>query len=140
MASDKLTPKQARFVEEYMVDLNATQAAIRAGYAPKSADAEGGRQLGKVRVKAAIATLQAARMAKTEMDAEYVLSRIRTVITESLSEERHNPQAALKGLELLGRHMAMFTDKVVSRTTIEGMTDEQIADRLAQHDKPKLVA
>ncbi len=45
-----LTPKQARFVEEYLVDLNATQAAIRAGYSARNADKIGPELLGKTRV------------------------------------------------------------------------------------------
>lgn len=50
-----LTPKQERFVEEYLVDLNATQAAIRAGYSPRTADRQGPRLLGNAGVQAAIA-------------------------------------------------------------------------------------
>ncbi|WP_028988042.1 terminase small subunit [Thermicanus aegyptius] len=56
----KLTEKQKRFVEEYLIDLNATQAAIRAGYSPKTANEQGARLLAKVSVRAYID----ARMAK----------------------------------------------------------------------------
>ena len=49
-----LTPKQARFIEEYLVDLNAKQAAIRAGYSVKSAHVEGSRLLINAKVAAAI--------------------------------------------------------------------------------------
>jgi len=44
------------------------------------------------------------------------------------SSDSYNPQAVLRGLELLGRHLAMFTDKTISKTTIENMTDAEIAD------------
>ncbi len=47
----RLTPRQERFVEEYLVDLNATQAAIRAGYTKRHADVVGSRLLGKVRIQ-----------------------------------------------------------------------------------------
>jgi phage terminase small subunit len=56
-----LTPKQARFVEEYLVDLNAKQAAIRAGYSPKTAEVQGCRLLRNVQVAAAIQRAQAER-------------------------------------------------------------------------------
>ncbi len=50
----KLTPKQARFVDEYLIDLNAKQAAIRAGYSPKTAEWTGPQLLGKTHVSEAI--------------------------------------------------------------------------------------
>ena len=53
-----LTPKQARFVEEYLIDLNATQAAIRAGYSTHTADVQGSRLLSNVKVAAAIQAAQ----------------------------------------------------------------------------------
>ncbi len=49
MTKGKLTPKQARFVEEYLIDLNATQAAIRAGYSAKTANEQGAQLLVSVR-------------------------------------------------------------------------------------------
>jgi phage terminase small subunit len=51
MGKDNLTPKQQRFIQEYLIDLNATQAAIRAGYSAKNADKIGSQQLGKTRVR-----------------------------------------------------------------------------------------
>jgi phage terminase small subunit len=53
-----MTPKQERFVQEYLIDLNATQAAIRAGYSAKTADVQGPRLLGDVGVAAKIAEAQ----------------------------------------------------------------------------------
>ena len=54
-----LTPKQQRFVDEYLIDLNATQAAIRAGYSPKSADKIGPKLVGKSSISEAIAAARA---------------------------------------------------------------------------------
>lgn len=71
-----LTPKQARFVEEYVVDLNGTQAAIRAGYAKKSATAEAARQLANVKVGEAIASALKARSERTQINADWVLRRL----------------------------------------------------------------
>ncbi len=55
----KLTEKQQRFVDEYLIDLNATQAAIRAGYSAKTADVQGSRMLGIVKVQQAISEAMA---------------------------------------------------------------------------------
>lgn len=71
-----LTPKQARFVDEYLIDLNATQAAIRAGYSAKTAYSQGERLLKNVEVAAAIAAAKKARAERTEVDADYVLKRM----------------------------------------------------------------
>jgi len=71
-----LTPKQARFVEEYLKDLNATQAAIRAGYSERTAEWIGPQLLGKTHVAAAIAAKMAERSQRTQIDADYVLRRL----------------------------------------------------------------
>ncbi|MGE4334978.1 MAG: terminase small subunit [Pigmentiphaga sp.] len=72
----KLTPKQLRFVEEYLVDLNATQAAIRAGYSKRTAGQIGDENLKKPQIAAAIQAAQAERSQATKIDAEYVLNRL----------------------------------------------------------------
>jgi phage terminase small subunit len=72
----KLTARQEKFVEEYLVDLNATQAAIRAGYAKKDADVQGPRLLGNVGIGQAVAAAKAARAAKTGITAERVLREL----------------------------------------------------------------
>lgn len=59
-----LTPKQAKFVEQYLIDLNATQAAIRAGYSPKTARSVGAENLTKPAIQAAL-TAERARLAAT---------------------------------------------------------------------------
>ena len=71
-----LTPKQQRFVAEYLVDANATQAAIRAGYSQKTANKVGPRLLVNVGIAAAIATKQDKQLAKLEITAERVLQEI----------------------------------------------------------------
>ncbi|WP_375183503.1 terminase small subunit, partial [Marinobacter sp.] len=70
-----LTPRQQRFVDEYLIDLNATQAATRAGYSAKTAASQGERLLRNVDVAAAIAAAKKARTERTEVDADYVLKR-----------------------------------------------------------------
>lgn len=71
-----LTAKQQRFVEEYLVDLNASAAARRAGYSVRTADAIGRENLGKPTVAAAIAALQQARSERTKIDADWVLRQL----------------------------------------------------------------
>jgi hypothetical protein len=68
-----LTNKQRRFVDEYLVDLNATQAAIRARYSPKRADAIGYENLRKPEIAEAIAKAMQARSKRTQIDADEVL-------------------------------------------------------------------
>jgi phage terminase small subunit len=70
------TPKQARFVEEYLIDLNATQAAIRAGYSAKNADKIGPELLGKTRVAEAIEKAIAERSQRTEITQDQVLKEL----------------------------------------------------------------
>lgn len=72
----KLTPKQQRFVDEYLVDLNATRAAVRAGYSQKTADVQGPRLLGNVGVGRAITEATAKRQERTKIDADWVLQRL----------------------------------------------------------------
>ena len=71
-----LTNKQKAFVEEYLVDLNATQAAIRAGYSAKTADRIGPELLGKTWVAEAIQEAMAARSERTEITSDMVLREL----------------------------------------------------------------
>ncbi|MCB1704619.1 MAG: terminase small subunit [Halioglobus sp.] len=72
----KLTAKQVRFVQEYLIDLNATQAAIRAGYSSKTAAAIGSENLRKPDIAACISGKIAARSERLRIDADYVLNRL----------------------------------------------------------------
>lgn len=71
-----LTPKQEAFVREYLRDLNATQAAIRAGYSAKTAKQQGARLLTNVDVLAALASAQERRSERVKVDADWVLARL----------------------------------------------------------------
>lgn len=73
---NELTPKQRAFVREYLIDLNATQAAIRAGYAEVSASAEGSRLLGNVKVAAAVEAAMKSRAERTDITADRVLKEL----------------------------------------------------------------
>lgn len=76
MAEKKLTPKQRRFVLEYLLDGNATQAAVRAGYSPRTAHQQGYENLQHPDVKAAVDAAESRRLAKVEVKGEKVLDEL----------------------------------------------------------------
>lgn len=82
----ELSDKQARFVEEYLVDLNGTQAALRAGYSPKTADAQASRLLKNVKIVAAVQAAQAARSERTEITADMVLRHWWSIATANAND------------------------------------------------------
>lgn len=184
----KLTAKQQRFCDEYLIDLNATQAAIRAGYSKKTAEQLAYQLLQKTSVQNHIAELQKKREERTEITQDSVLRELaliafakasdyakvvekdamvevegnmipvldedgnpvkcRTVepiLTDELTEDQKKaiavikkgrdgfeikPYSKIQALELLGRHLGMFTEKVeVKNTTpnaFEGLTTEEL--------------
>lgn len=73
---DELTPQQLQFVAEYLIDLNATQAAIRAGYSAKTANQQGSRLLAHAKVSAAIVEAKAARAERNEITADRVIQEL----------------------------------------------------------------
>ncbi|MEM9223461.1 MAG: terminase small subunit, partial [Pseudomonadota bacterium] len=79
-----LTPKQRRFVEEYLVDLNATQAAIRAGYSQKTARSIGQQNLTKLDITHALADAMKERTERTELSADWVIQRLRENVERSM--------------------------------------------------------
>jgi phage terminase small subunit len=151
----KLTDKQVRFCEEYLIDLNATQAAIRAGYSAKSAAVTGSKLLRNANVRAYIDEALAAQSRRTGINADRVvreLARIGLVnVTDVIDTDRvtvkrdanRDDTAAIssvrmkvsdseqgstiereikfhdknKALELLGRHLGMFNDKLTVNGT-----------------------
>lgn len=81
-----LTARQARFVEEYLVDLNASQAAIRAGYSHRTADQQGYQLLQRPDVSAAISQAQASRSLRTQVTADTVLQQLDEARTADLAD------------------------------------------------------
>ena len=82
----KLSPKQERFVAEYLLDLNAAAAARRAGYSAKTAEQQGSRLLSNVKGAEAIATAQQSRTQRTQVDADWVLRRLHGEAMADLAE------------------------------------------------------
>lgn len=120
MTQRPLTPKQKVFVAEYLIDLNATQAAIRAGYSAKTASRIGPELLGKTCIATAIAEQQKARETRTLITADKVLTDIQAVKEDAMqivldrdgNKVMADRFAALKAAELLGKHLKLFTDRV----------------------------
>ena len=111
----ELTEKQKRFVAEYLIDLNATQAAIRAGYSERTANEQGARLLAHVSVKEALDKERRKRERRTEITADRVLQELADI---GFDKESERTTDRLKALELVGKHLAMFTDKVEMKATI----------------------
>ena len=108
----KLTAKQAQFVKEYLVDLNAAQAAHRAGYSPKTAKQTGSENLAKPAIAKAIAEALEARSKRVEFTADDVLRKL-----ASIANEEHDDALAkdrIKCLELLGKNLGMFNKLVLA--------------------------
>ena len=104
----KLTAKQAAFIDEYLIDLNATQAAIRAGYSEKRASEIGYQLLRKTTVSGVIAERMKEREKKAIITAEEIINGLKAIAVDA--ETRNSDK--IKAFELLGKHMALFTDKV----------------------------
>ena len=138
-----LNPKQKSFATEYLVDLNATQAAIRAGYSENTAGSQAHDLLKKPEIQKLIQAGMDQRAAKTEITAEYVLTKIKETIERCSQAEpvmvfdkdskqmvetgewQFKEQGVLKGCELLGRHLKLFTDKVEAK--VEGAIDLRVS-------------
>jgi phage terminase small subunit len=93
-----LTPKQEAFVREYLLDLNATQAAIRAGYSARTAKQQGARLLTNVDVSAALVAAKQERSQKTQIDADWLLTRLAEESTADVAE-LYNEDGTLKAVK-----------------------------------------
>lgn len=110
MSGTELRPRQALFAAEYIVDLNATRAAVRAGYSPATARQIGAENLSKPVIAVAIAAAQKARSERTEISQDDVLQGLHHEATRT---GKGTSQAArVSAWIALGKHFGMFTDKV----------------------------
>jgi phage terminase small subunit len=82
----KLTPKQARFVQEYLIDLNAAQAAIRAGYSAKTARVIGHENLTKPDIAAAIEKARATHAERAGLTADWVIDELRKIAAANMAD------------------------------------------------------
>lgn len=144
-----LTPKQQRFCEEYLIDLNATQAAIRAGYSEKTAEWIGPQLLTKTHVAAAISARMKSRQERTEITQDFVLRTIKDTVDrcrqakpvigrkgEQVMVETEdgalapaftfNSNSVLRGCELLGKHLGIFAKDNAQKSPYENLSDQEL--------------
>lgn len=95
MKESKLTQKQAAFIQEYLIDLNATQAAIRAGYSKKTAGVIGDENLKKPNIRREIDRLMAARSGRVELKSDDVLREIKNICASDVRKIM-NPNGTFK--------------------------------------------
>ena len=119
-----LTPKQAQFCREYVVDFNGAQAALRAGYGKRRPDDRAFRLLRDPRVQAQVARMIAEKAQRTGITADSVLQRLNEVADRCMTGEpiadkegnetgewRFDSSGANRALELLGKHLGLFVDR-----------------------------
>ena len=117
-----LTDKQMAFCEEYLVDLNATQAAIRAGYSNKNAKAQANRLLMNPEVQQEIQELKAQRSRRTEITADFVLRQLAAIASAKITDVVN---VVNKPAELEDGTPATYACVVVRNT--EELTEDQKA-------------
>ena len=144
----KLTAKQNQFVAEYLIDLNATQAAIRAGYSKKTAEWQGPQLLGKTHVAEAVALAVQARSGRTNITADRVLLEIARLAffdprqllnpdgsPKPINELDDGTAAALAGLDITEEFEGSGADRVFTGYTKKfKLADKNSAlEKLAKH-------
>jgi len=126
----KLTPKQRRFVDEYQIDLNATQAAIRAGYSAKTAEQQGPRLLGNVGVAAAIQAAQTEIRERTEITVDEVVAGL---LAEAQDKTDGTAGSRVAAWSHLGKHLGMDRKDIqlrIDQPRAEDMSPAEVAEEL----------
>ena len=130
--SEKLTPKQERFVDEYMIDMNAAKASVRAGYASKRSDSWGYQLLGNPKISEAIRERREKQAKESWLTVEKLMNDIELIKQDAMkTREGKDGQpvmidraAALKAAELQGRRLGAFNDKL----NVQGSIQIQLID------------
>ncbi len=140
----KLTPQQEAFCNEFIKDLNIKQAAIRAGYSEKHAANNAYTLTKNPAIVQRIAELKSEQTKRTKIEADDILRRLVRIAEKTEQEGDYN--AAIRSLELLGKHQAMWTDKNITEMEVKnafatGNSDADIArdvERLKRIATPKI--
>jgi phage terminase small subunit len=132
----ELTEKQKRFCEEYIIDLNATQAAIRAGYSEKTAKEIGYEHLTKPHIQEYISELKKKVSERLELSVDWVVNRLKDISDRCMQAEpvmifdpdsrsyvesgeyKFDSSGANKATELLGKHLGAFEKDNKQKSTI----------------------
>ena len=139
-----LTNKQSRFCQEYVTGLNATAAAIRAGYSAKTANRIGSENLSKPDIREKIAELQEEISAKLEVTTERIVRELAKIAFDET--DKFKPRERMRALELLGKHRQMFTDRASGEDNSEPQVvvywpnngkDPSAAERTVHLDSPE---
>lgn len=140
-----MTPRQRKFCDEYLISGNATDAAIKAGYSPKTAKQTGSENLAKPDLKAYIETelekLHSAKIADAQEVLEYLTAVMRGQHTEqvlklvgdgiqTIADIDVSAKERLKAAELIGKRYALFSDKIDlgGAVPVVIMGDDQLED------------
>lgn len=129
-----LTPKQVAFVAEYLVDLNATQAAIRAGYSAKTAGWIGPQLLGKTHIATSIEAGKAARSARVQISADAVLRELGRI---AFADPRKVMEWGPDGVRLLSSEDLSEDDAAAVAEVSESTSEHGGSIRMKKHDKVK---
>ena len=130
-----LNPKQQRFVEEYLKDSNATQAAIRAGYSKKTAQPQSARLLLNVIIKNAIKKAQKSLSERTEITQEVVIQKLKEI-----ADANGKISVAVRAWELIGKNLGMFKERIeIVETPVVKVkwADESKDDRDTSSEAPQ---
>lgn len=122
-----LTPKQALFVQEYLIDANGTQAAIRAGYSAKTANEQAARLLAKVSVRSAIVEAQKARAERTRINADWLLTRLADDADADLADLYDEETGQLKPIH---QWPLVWRKGLVAGVEVEELFEGRGADRV----------
>ena len=115
--SNPLNARQTAFVQEYLIDKNATQAAIRAGYSKRTADVQASRLLSNVKVDQVVTSELAKMSEDAGITAEAVIATIKRLL--KTAEDNGNVHAALKACDMLAKHLGMYIERVESNHAVE---------------------
>ena len=129
----RFTPKQKRFVEEYLIDLNATQAAIRAGYSPETAKEIGNQNLTKRHIQRAIACAMAERSKRTGVNQDRIVLELAKIAFANISDLADMETMTLKEDASLDDKAAIQSVKVKFASTKDG--GEIIEREIRLYDK-----
>lgn len=155
----KLNNKQEMFCQEYIIDLNATQAAIRAGYSERSASVTAARLLTNAKISTRVKELMKNRADKLNLDAYWVLKRLKDVSDRSMQAEpitewdyskgemvetgeyQFDSNGANRATELIGKHLGMFDPKLNLQMTMMKAQIEKIKAETKNEEKgsPKTI-
>lgn len=140
MTAVVLTPRQQRFVDEFIVSGNAAEAARRAGYSERTARQIAAENLSKPDIKAAIAVARQREAAFWGIQKRDVLAALLGAI--QLAREQHDPAAMIRGLVEIGKLLGYYDPEVVKvplseeaerlRQRYEAMSDEELYEGLAR--------